>query len=480
MNWRKKQSFLFPPSIQDFISPNHLARVIDEVVAKLDLTPFFKKIPPVGNPSYHPALMIKIWVYGYATGIYSSRQIEEKLYSDVAFMFLAGMQNPDFKTISEFRRKNLKELKKVFIDVLQTCYHLGMLSFDEISLDSTVIKANASPSKTYDIEDLMEERVEIEKAVSEYLERVKRVDNEEDQKYGPDKRGGLIREGFYKGDERSKEMDKIMSDIKQIGGGHKSSHRKKTYIKKINLTDRDARFQMDKQKLTLGYRAQIAVDSKEQIIVANDVTEEQNDKFQLIPMVDKVIENVERVEPKRFSEDNQENKGPIKLCADSGYSSGRNLKELEKEEYREKIDAYIYDEIYQAKKRGKKSSPFDKEKFVYDEGRDEFICPTNQKLYYSHSKFDRNKQVVRVYRCAKCRGCRYFGQCTIFSRGRTIEVSENEPFIKKMREKLSSREGREIYKRRQRIVEPVFGNLVYNLGIKEFSLRGKEKVRGGR
>ncbi|MEM3112412.1 MAG: transposase, partial [Candidatus Anstonellales archaeon] len=147
--YNNKQQLLFPVSIGDYLPKNHLAQVIDEAVEQIDLEPYFKKIPNVGNPSYHPALMIKIWFYGYCVKTYSSRKIEEKLYTDIAFIYLAGMQKPDFKTISEFRRKYLNELKNSFIEILQICHRLGMTQLGEIAIDSKVMKANASSNRTY-------------------------------------------------------------------------------------------------------------------------------------------------------------------------------------------------------------------------------------------------------------------------------------------------------------------------------------------
>src|SRR4030042_679884 len=139
--YTNKQLLLFPASIGDYLPEDDLAHVVDEAVEEIDLNPYYQKIPSVGNPSYHPALMIKLWFYGYATGTYSSRKIEEKLHKDIAFIYLASMQKPDFKAISEFRRKNIYELKDSFVDILQICHRLGLTRLGEISIDSKIIKA---------------------------------------------------------------------------------------------------------------------------------------------------------------------------------------------------------------------------------------------------------------------------------------------------------------------------------------------------
>ena len=115
--YNNKEQLLFPASVGDYLSENHLAHVVDEAVDEINLQPYYNKISDVGNPPYHPALMIKIWFYGYAIKTYSSRKVEEKTHTDVAFIYLAGMQKPDFKAISEFRRKYIEQLKncKIYI-----------------------------------------------------------------------------------------------------------------------------------------------------------------------------------------------------------------------------------------------------------------------------------------------------------------------------------------------------------------------------
>lgn len=474
--YNNKQQLLFPVSIGDYLPKNHLAQVIDEAVEQIDLEPYFKKIPNVGNPSYHPALMIKIWFYGYCVKTYSSRKIEEKLYTDIAFIYLAGMQKPDFKTISEFRRKYLNDLKNSFIEILQICHRLGMTQLGEIAIDSKVMKANASANRTYTEKELIEEEREMEKAIQEYLDKANQIDEEEDRKFSSDKRGNELPEDIQDKEQRIKKMKQIVEQLRQAREKLKSAGKEK-----INLTDSDARFQRDKSRKVPGYRAHIAVDAKQQIIVANDVSTEQADQRDLLPMIDKVMQNVDNLKQSSNNILSYENTGKqdkIKIITDSGYCSCENLAELEREKYKERIEAYIPDQKYQARVRNKKDFSFDNEKFIYDESTDEFICPSDKKLYYVGKAVDRGKQRFRVYRCRDCKSCKYFGACTISAKGRTIKVLENQHLYKEMREKLSTLEGKKIYGLRKITAEPVFGNLTKNLGFSEFLLRGLQKVRG--
>lgn len=250
------------------------------------------------------------------------------------------------------------------------------------------------------------------------------------------------------------------------------------HYKKVNLTDEDAYFQKDKTRILSGYRAQVAVDYKEQVIVTNDVTNKQNDAGQLIPMVNKVLDTIKEVEPDKFSNSEQDKK--VNIIADAGYSSGKNLADIEKEGYKDKIEAYIPDTNYDNKERGKgynKDSAFHRSKFIYNEEGNKFLCPEKKELHCI-GEYISHKISYQVYKCKECENCRYFGECTTSKDGRSISISEYQPYIDKMREKLSTQEGKKIYGLRKITAEPVIGNLSYNLGFREFLLRGLEKVKG--
>ena len=247
---------------------------------------------------------------------------------------------------------------------------------------------------------------------------------------------------------------------------------------KINLTDNDAKFQKDKGRIIAGYRGELAVDSDNQVIVANDVTNDQNDVPCLMPMVEQVLGNAALIQGTREWE-------PIKVCADAGYSSGRNLTELGKENYRNKIDPYIPRTKTEGKKRGKGqdvrhdvNSPFHRSKFVYNERENSFTCPSGKTLHYIRENQIRGVKYSLYQNYDGCRRCKYFVKCTNNKNGRSIWISEYQPLIEKMEEKLRTENGKKIYGKRKWVVEPVIGNISYNLGFREFLLRGKDKVRG--
>lgn len=452
--YNNKEMLLFPACIGDYLHKEHLAWIIDEVTEQLDLSALYNRISCVGNPSYHPKMMLKVLFYAYTQKVFSSRKIEQKLETDVAFIFLAGMQKPDFRTISDFRKNNLDEISSLFIQIVRLCKEIGLIELGHISVDSTVIKANASKEQFYTKDRLDKEEQLINNKIKELLTKAQDIDDQEDQKFGKENRGNEIPKEL---ESRKARLEKLKDAKKRL---------EEEQLKKINLTDQDVTFQKSHGQLVPGYRAQIVVDEKEQIIVACEV-DSNKDNSQLIPMLEKTFKNTEK----------SVNDSVI-VTADSGYSSMENLKEIKESPH--KIDAYIPDNEYQAKERNKKTeedSSFHKNKFQYDQSRDVYICPNNKELRFIGKRTDDTGNRFSYYRCKDCQGCKHFGICTKSPKGRGIKVYENEYLIYKMRKKLDIPEGKLIYKERKVIVESVHGNIKHNLGFREFLLRGKDKVR---
>lgn len=180
---------LMPPSVRDWVDPGGLAAFIDALVGELDLGPLLvAHDEPRGMPPYHPAMMLKVLLYGYATGVRSSRRIEERLRTDVAFMFLAGQARPDHKTISEFRRRHLAAFEGLFLDSLRLCREAGLARLGTVALDGTKLKANASRHKAMSYARMPEREAALEARVRRILEEAEAVDAEEDARYG-DARG---------------------------------------------------------------------------------------------------------------------------------------------------------------------------------------------------------------------------------------------------------------------------------------------------
>ena len=369
--YNQDQMQLFPPSVQSLIESDALCMVVNDVVKTLELSCLYEKLSSEGNPAYHPAMMLKIYFYAYAKGIFSSGRIAQALKENIAFIFLAAWQKPNFRTISDFRKNNLKELGLVFAQIVGLCRQLGMVKLRHIAIDGTKIKANASAANTC-------ARERIEKEIKRWLEHAEAVDRQEGELYGPDKTGDELPEGIRDPEKRIKKLKELKKKLDAEGG------------KNINKTDPDAVFMKTTHGIKTAYNAQVAVDAEQQVIIAAEVTNDAADVEQLLPMIEQAEENISK---------------KVKECsADSGYSSGENLKAMATR----KIDAYIPDRDYQARQRGKPPGDFDKESFVYDQRRDCYICVEGEELHFSHLQKRKKNKPLRIYRGRTCQAWRFF------------------------------------------------------------------------
>jgi len=224
--YNQKQQFLFPPNIKDKLPDDHLAIIMNDVVENLDLTSLYLKVPLEGHPSYHPSMMLKVLIYAYATGTFSSRKIAKALYENIPYIYLSGWQNPDFRTVSDFRKNNLEEFKSLFKQVVELCNQLGLVKLGHIAIDGTKIKANASDAKTYD-----EKR--IEKEIEKLVKEAKVTDDKEDSLYGKDFSGDEIPKEIRRQKDRIKRLKQLKDKLSNSGKD------------KINRTDPDAPFMKD-------------------------------------------------------------------------------------------------------------------------------------------------------------------------------------------------------------------------------------------
>ena len=432
------QSLLFPPNLKEFIEENDLCWVVDDVVNALDLSCLYRNVSSEGNMPYHPRMMLKVLFYAYASGIFSSRKIAKALGENVAFIFLAAWQRPDFRTISYFRKNNLGAIRELFGQIVRLCQELKMVTLGHISIDGSKFKANAADRKSYD-------QQRIDKEIKSILDKAEQADREEDDLYGPDKTGDELPDEIKDRKKRLERLKQIQKELTERGK------------KKVNATDPDAVFMKTKAGIKTAYNVQASVDEDCQVIVAASVTNQPTDDEQLIPMLNQTKENTD---------------GEIGIVtADAGYGNASNLEALEPYN----VDAHIPDDTYQSRKRGKTVGPFDKDNFVYDPVEDVFICPEGNVLTYWHSRHYR-KGDYRVYRYKMCDQCPHFGRCTKSKAGRSIWRRQVDEKVKAMRKKLDTQAGKRIYAKRKHIIEPVFGQVKGAMGFTGFYLRGLARV----
>jgi transposase len=316
---------LMPPSVRDWVPADSLAAFINDLVNELDLAPFLAAHDePRGMPPYHPAMMLKVLLYGYATGVRSSRKLEARLANDVGFMFLAGQARPDHKTISSFRHRHLAAFRALFLEVLRLCQEAGLVKLGRVALDGTKIKANASKHKAMSYGRMPEREAALAAKVAAILAEAEATDAAEDAEFG-DARGDELppelrtRQGRLEAIRRAKAA--LEQEAKARTGNPDAVPDPKA---QRNFTDPESRMMRSRPDgWVQGYNVGAVVDETAQVIVATAVTADPTDTRSLPALVTQVRANTGR--------------SPRRLLADAGYGSEDNLVHLAGAG----IDAYV-------------------------------------------------------------------------------------------------------------------------------------------
>jgi len=420
--WDVDQIWLLPPSIQDLVPSGHMAHFIrDTVRSGLDLSAILDSYEEErGFPPYHPGMMVALLLYGYSQGVYSSRRIARGCEERLDFAAVTGMQRPDFRTISEFRKRHLAALSGLFRQVLALCREAGLVKLGHVALDGTKIKANAGINKAMSYGRMKEAEPKLAAEVHRWLAQAAQTDKAEDRQFGAAKRGDEMPDWMA---NKEKRLEKIRAakaaleaeakagaqakaaskpDNEGSGEGKAKPGRKPKPVtaepdKKVqrNFTDPDSRVMPTKSGFIQGYNAQAAVDGDHQIIVAHTLTNSPSDQGQFAPLLDAIKANL--------------GTNPDEVSADAGYCSQANLRTL----IRRRIAGYI------ATGRQKHGAT---------------AATTKRKL-------------------------------------------KSGTLIARMSTKLKRAGHRSRYRLRKQIVEPVFGQIKQARGFRQFLLRGIEKVK---
>ena len=330
------QDFLLPPSLQQWLPERHLAYFVSDVVDQLDLTPMHAEYGEEkrGQPPYDPRMMTKLLVYGYCVGVYSSRKIQQRLHEDVAFRVLAAGNEPDFRTISDFRKIHLKTLSGFFEEVLKIVLETGAIKLGRIALDGTKIKANASKHKAMSYDRMTQQEEAIGEQVKELMARAAAADVEEDRQFGEDKGGDELPEELQRRETRLariREARRVVEERareKAKSEGKPEDEDQPEAKSQYNFTDPESRIMKSNEGFVQAYNGQIAVEPDFQLIVGQLVTQAANDKEQMRPMVEAI--------------EDQSGQRPDELLTDAGYCSDSNLEYLEsKAEPEKQINAYV-------------------------------------------------------------------------------------------------------------------------------------------
>ena len=319
-----EQDLLLPPSLREWLPENHLAYCVSDVVDQLDLSAIeaVYEEEDRGQPPYHPRMMTKILVYGYCVGVYSSRRIQKRLVEDVAFRVLAAGNQPDFRTISDFRKLHLPALEELFQQVLRLVLEVGALKLGSVALDGSKVKANASKHKAMSYGRMGETEKRLREEVRKLLKQAEAADEEEDKRYGRDRRGDELPEELQRRETRIARIQEAKKALEERAREKAESESKDSKEAKpdpkaqYNFTDPESRIMKGANEFVQGYNTQVAVEPFFQLIVGQTVTQAGNDKQQMVPLIE-VIEE-------------QSGQRPEEVLADSGYCSEENLKYLAK------------------------------------------------------------------------------------------------------------------------------------------------------
>jgi transposase len=342
--WNVNQSLMFPPSVRDFVPEGHLSHFVrDTVVESLDLSAILEAYREErGFPPYDPAMMTALLLYAYCQGIYASRRIGKACEERVDFMAVTGMQRPDFRTISDFRKRHLEALKGLFVQVLRLCRGAGLVKLGHVALDGTKVRANASKHKAMSYARMKQAEPKLAAEVARWLRAAEAVDAREDQAYGEDCRGDELPKWVA---DKQKRLEKIREAKAALeceaeaegrakgrypdddeGNRPRRGRKPKTPPgtpkdkAQRNFTDPDSRIMKSGDGFIQGYNAQAAVDADHQVIVAQGLTNNAADMQQLVPMLRAIKANTGRQ--------------ATELSADAGYCSEDNLKELNRRHVR--------------------------------------------------------------------------------------------------------------------------------------------------
>jgi transposase len=421
-SWKINEVQLLPPSVQDYVSADHLSRLIVSLVEdSLDLSAIESSYRSgLGQPPYDPHLMTALLLHGYASGLYSSRRIARASVERTDFMMIVAGDPPDFRTISEFRRRHLKALAGLFVQVLKLAEKAGLVKLGHVALDGTKVKANASRHKAMSYAHMKRREAELQVEVDRWLEAAEAADREEDRLHG-DRRGDELPAWVADKQKRLAKIRQARAELEaeaRAAAEAESKARAEAEDKRMaeggrkkgralappkaepdskaqrNFTDPDSRIMKTKDGFIQGYNAQAAVDGAHQVIVAQTLTDSSSDQAQLTPLLDGIRANLGR--------------NPDEVSADAGYCSAANLRTIK----RRRIEGYV---ATGRQKHGTRSAT-------------------------------------------------------------TKKTAKPGSLLARMSTRLRRAGHRSRYRLRKQIVEPVFGQIKQARGFRQFLLRGIDKV----
>lgn len=470
------------------IPQNHVVREINNIIEQMNIDMLLEKYTPGGTSTYNPKMMLKVIIFAYSQKVFSSRKIATALTRDIYFMWLAGMNKPDFRTINFFRSERMKDIiEKVLGQMVVMLAEQGYINLEDYFVDGTKIEANANKYTFVWRGSAEKYKKTLEIKVKELMNKIDKINEEENSKYGdldlPENRP-IKSEDIKKFSESLNKILEETPDCKEIKKAKKLVDedylpRMEKYENQLEImgtnrnsyskTDNDATFMRMKEdhmkngQLKAGYNVQIG--TQNQFVTNTAILQDRNDNSALKPMLENLEETTGFI--------------PKNVCADSGYGNEETYEYLNKR----KINNYVkYTYFHLEQKRRYRLNQFLVDNLKYDNVNDEYICPSGKRLKYTVTS-TRNtstgyEQKYKNYECENCKDCELKSSCTKSKHNRKIKVNfKLNNYKSNVRLNLTSEKGLELRSRRPIEVEAAFGNIKWNMGFKRFLLRGLEKVK---
>jgi len=512
--YTQAQASLIPPSWEELIPAEHVVRVVNRAIDKIDLEPLLRKYKGGGTSSYHPGMMLKVLVYAYTQRIYSSRQIAKGLRENVNFMWLSGGNRPDFRTINGFRGERMKGvIEEVFTSVLELLVEEGYVKLENYFVDGSKVEANSNRHKVVWAKSRAKYQARLREKVKALLEEIEAVNEAENEAYGDqdlEEMGGgeidaeKLEKKIAELNQRLKEQPedkKLAKAVKVMEQDclprqqrYEEQERKLAGRSSYSKTDEDATFFRMKEDRGAekplprpAYNVQNGTEG--QFVVGFSLHQRAGDTACLIPHLEGLQANLSAIARRKpellpQGDDHQPRCLPKNISADAGYGSEENYAYFEEHQ----LGNYVkYNTFHREQQKHRKAglirkALFRSENFPYDADQDEFICPANQRLSYQATRRQRTENgywtEIRMYEAAACNSCPLKPECTQAKDNRRMYVSFRlRRFREQAKNNLLSEQGKKLRVLRNVEVESVFGHIKYNRHFRRFSLRGLEKVK---
>jgi len=440
----RDQGTLFPETLDDFVEQDNPVRVIEAFVEALDLGELgFSSVDPkaTGRPSYHPSVLLKLYIYGYLNRVQSSRRLEREAGRNVEVMWLTGRLVPDHKTIADFRKDNGPAIRKVCAQFVTLCRRLGLLATASVAIDGSKFKAVNNRDRNFTSAKMKRRMAQIEESVARYLHQLDSADRQEPS-LAQTMRTTRLQEKI----ERLKEE---MARLEAL-----EAERQESEDQQISLTDPDARSMATSGRGSgvVGYNVQAAVDCEHHLIVAHEVTNVGNDRSQLSPMAKQTKDVLEVDE--------------LDVVADRGYFSGSEILACD--------EADITVTLPKPMTSGSRSKGrFVKADFRYLADEDVYICPAGERLKYYFTNEEKGLRLRRYWTNA-CQDCTIKQACTT-NKMRRIARWEHEEVLEAVQRRLD--ENPQAMRQRRETVEHPFGTIKARMGATHFLMKRLKNVR---